>query len=158
MEKLRPAIKAMKDLSIEVTIEMERLKPSVHLPELCKMHKELHEALEIIEDLVKGLKALEEELSQETLPDLFEALKVDSIKAHSRTFVLGVTPYFNLAQNEYEQGLPWLREQGYGGIIKEGVNQQSLTSAMKAYTEEHGMFPPEFIKRHFKRKISIRKK
>lgn len=158
METVRPAIKAMKELSTEVTIEIEKLKPSINLPELCKMHKELHEALELIEDLVKGIKALEQELSEEILPDLFESLKVDSIKAHNRVFVLNATPYFSLAQNEYERGLPWLKDQGYGPVVKEGVNAQTLTAAMKAYMEEKGEYPPDFIKHYTKRKISIRKK
>lgn len=158
MDNIKSTIRAIKELNDESIVLMEKLSTSTNIPELCKFYKELTEGLELIDDLVKALKEIENELSTKILPDLFEATGVDSIKVHNRQFILTGRLFANMPMDMQAKGLPWLREVGYGAIIKEGVNSSTLSSAMKEYIEQNGKMPPEDCMTTFiKKGISVRK-
>lgn len=158
MDNLKPTIKALKDMSNEAIVEMEKMKVSTNIPEMCKFYKELTEGIELIDTLVKSLKEIEDELSAKTLPDLLEATGVDSIKVHNRQFVLTGRLFANMTQEMQPKGIPWVKSIGYGAIIKEGVNSSTLTTAIKEWMDHTGMVPPEEAVRIFiKKGISVRK-
>lgn len=158
METIKPTIKSLKDTSQEAIIEMEKLKNTTNIPELCKFYKELSEGIEVLESLMKSLSEIKEELSNKTLPDLFEATGVDSIKVHNRQFILTGRLFANMPLHMQEKGLDWLRKEGYSAIIKEGVNASTLSSAMKEYNNDTGKLPPEDAMTIFiKKGISVRK-
>lgn len=158
METIKSTIKSLKELSQEAIIKMEQLKDTTNIPELCKFYKDLTEGLELVEALVKSLKEIEGEISTKTLPDLLEATGVDSIKVHNRQFILTGRLLANMPLHMQEKGFKWLKEVGYGSIIKEGVNASTLSAAMKEYTENNGKLPPEDTMKIFiKKGVSVRK-
>lgn len=158
MDNLKPTVKTLKDMSNEAIVEMEKMKVSTNIPEMCKFYKELTEGLELIDTLVKSLKEIEDELSTKLLPDLLEATGVDSIKVHNRLFVLTGRLHANMTQEMQPVGIPWIKSVGYGAIVKEGVNQSTLSAAVKEWMEKTGEVPPEnAVKIFIKKGISVRK-
>lgn len=159
MEDAKEAIKLLKKVAEEAVSQLEKLRVSTNLVEVCKIYKELSDALELIEAYTKILNSVYSDISEQILPKLFEGLDVDSIKAHNRQFILNNRTFFSIPQEKQSEGYKWLKEHGYGMLVKDSVNAQTLSAAMNEYVDEKGEYPPEeAMTKYSKKYISIRKK
>lgn len=159
MEDLKHAIKLLRESTQDVMVAGESLKRTTNIPEICAFYKNVYEQLELLEELVGVIKSIKEEYSKKVIPNLFEAMQVDSIKTSGRSFIRMPEFRASIPQDKMEKGLEWLRNEGYGMIIKEGVNAQTLASAMREWIKEKGKLPPEDVMSiHTDHYISMRKK
>jgi len=131
---------------------------STNLPELLDAFRLLRENEEQLSTLHDALKQIKDKLSHETIPDIFESMGIDSIKAKGRNFILGTSFYASIPIDKREAGFQWLKDNRLGELITPTVNAKSLSSAVKAYIEASGQQPPEeAMSTHIKRNISVRK-
>lgn len=158
MESIKPAIKSLKDFSTEATIELEKFKTSTNIPELCRLYKEIKESLEVVEELVKTVTAVKEELSTRVLADLFESSQLDSIKTANRSFTYKGELHASMKPGKEDQCKEWIRSKGYSPIIKEGVHPSTLSTCMREFVDKTGEMPPDDLFNTFiKKSVSIRK-
>lgn len=158
MESTKEALKKLKQLAEEITTEREKLHTSTNIVDVCKFYRDVRDIHELIDSMNKIIGDVKSEFSEIILPDLMEALQVDSINMHGRTFSLTAKPYFSIPVAKQAEGFKWLKEHGFNSLIQEGVNPQSLTSALNGYIEEKGEMPPEeAISNYIKKSISVRK-
>lgn len=158
MEELKTALKSMHIACESAVIKAEALKATTNIPEICAFYRDIYESLSSFEELESILKGIKEEYSKRVIPTLFEAQDVDNIKTAGKLFVLNPEFRASMSQEKLEKGLAWLREKGYGMLIKEGVNAQTLTAAVKEYVKEKGELPPEDVMSiHMGHYISMRK-
>lgn len=158
METIKPTIKALKEYSVEATIELEKFKSSTNIPELCRLLKELKESLDMIEELVKTVNNVKEELSTKVLANLFENSNVDSIKTANRQFTYSGKLYASIKAGKHEEANEWFRNNGYEGAIKENVHPQTLSTCIREFNEEKGLLPPDDIFHIFiKKEVSVKK-
>lgn len=158
MDTIKPAIKAIKELSEEATVELEKFKRSKNLPELCRLFKELKESIELIEELTKTISSVKEELSTTILPSLFEDNEVDELKTSNRKFSYGAKLYTSIKAGMHEKAHEFLRKIGYEAAIKEGIHPQTLNTCIREYNAQNGTLPPDDIFHTFiKKEVSVRK-
>lgn len=158
MENAKEAIKLLKALVDDTVVQIEKLRVSTNITEVCKFYRDLHEVSSLIETYLDIMKSTRTEFSERILPDLFENLGVDSIKAHNRNFVLNSRAYFSIPKDKQQEGHKWLKEKGYEMLIKEDVNAQTLSAAMNEYVEIKGEYPPEEVmSKYIKKYISLKK-
>jgi hypothetical protein len=93
------------------------------------------------------------------MPDLFESNELDNITIANRVFIRGSRLYANIPEDKRLEAIKWLKDNGYAMLVKEGVNSNSLSAAMKEHVADKGEYPPEdIIKIHMGAQISMRKK
>lgn len=159
MEEIKTAVKALSKAANALLDQAEKHKQSTNVPEICAFYKTVYESIEPIEKLLEVFKNIKTEYSKQVMPALFQSLNVDSINTSGRQFILNPEFHASMPQNKQEKGMAWLREKGYDMLIKEGVNAQTLTGAMKEYIQEKGELPPEDVMTlHIGHYISMRKK
>lgn len=116
---------------------------------------ELDSLLEKISKIVKGVKT---DLSYKIIPDIMENLKIDSMRYDGRNFIRSIALRASIPEAKQEKGYQWLKDNGLGGVIKEGVNANSLSSVLSDFVEETGITPPEdCISLHRQPYIQVRK-
>lgn len=153
--------KAIKELAsaVENTVKYFGQIDFNDLPLLLKAFKQLREQKELLEACTKVLEGQYNLLSEDTIPKAFEANGIDSMSAHGRLFSLNNRTHYSVTAETKEEGFKWLRENELGELIKETVNSQSLTTALRTLIEEKGISPPDTaVKQHTKKYISVRKK
>lgn len=129
-----------------------------NISSLVNAFRVLGEFEEQVSQMQKVLKSIYNEYSYEIIPDVLETLELDSVKSNGRLFTKGVRRNASIPEDQKEKGFEWLRENGLGALIKEGVNSQALSAAVRSYIDEYGKKPPEeCIKVHDQRYISVRK-
>ena len=118
----------------------------------------IRDELDQLEERRKELTALEEQTERQ----LFELMMVEELEKFTRggrTFRPEIKTYASIRADCKEAAFQWLKENGYGDLVKEQVNTQSLTSLYKEL-EENGELPEEFISMlnvYQKQKVAIRK-
>jgi len=118
----------------------------------------IREELDRLEERRKELTALEERTEQQ----LFELMMVEEVEKFTRagrTFRPEIKTYASIKAECKEAAFQWLRENGFGDLIKEQVSAQALTSLYKEL-DENGELPEEFtsmLNVYHKQKIAIRK-
>lgn len=154
---LKETLKFLEASVMNTINELEHIEPS-NLPFLLKAFKQLNEDCSTLDALKKIIDAAYDKLSYEVIPTAMTAQEIDSVKIAGRVFFLNARLHASIPEAKREVGFAWLKENKYESLIKEGVNAQSLSAAMKAYFEENGKMPPEeAITVHTKTYTAIRK-
>jgi hypothetical protein len=126
---------------------------------------ELANRLITIRDEKEALSEREKELNkleEETERQLFELMISEDLEKFTyagRTFRPEVKTYASIRAECKEEAFAWLKENGYGDLVKEQVNAQSLTSLYKEL-DENGELPEEFaqlLNVYQKQKIAVRR-
>lgn len=118
----------------------------------------IRDELDRLEERRKELTALEEQTERQ-LFDLMMTEEVEKFTRAGRTFRPEIKTYASIKAECKEAAFQWLRENGYGDLIKEQVNTQSLTSLYKEL-DDNGELPEEFtamLNIYHKQKVAIRK-
>lgn len=129
-----------------------------NIAQLVESFRYLKSATDAIEQLLKSLNLLQEELSSDIIPTAMENVQLDSVKSKGYTYSLSVRTFASIPLDKQDKGYAWLKEVGGDAIIKPTVNAKTLSSFIVGYIEEHGKKPPEdAVSLHQKKYISIRK-
>lgn len=158
MNTIKKTVESLKE-TVDFLVEKksEHLKEP-NLPEICKFYKDMSAQLEAMAALLKVLAEIKREYSESIIPNLIEALNFDSVKVGGYNYIPTSRIQFSIPEEKKEAGFKWLRENGFDMLIKEGVNSQSLTSAMAEFIEEKGIVPPEeAMSKNTKKYIQVRK-
>ena len=118
----------------------------------------IRDELDRLEERRKELTALEEQTERQ-LFDLMMTEEVEKFTRAGRTFRPEIKTYASIKAECKEAAFRWLRENGYGDLVKEQVNPQSLTSLYKEL-DDSGELPEEFtamLNIYHKQKVAIRK-
>lgn len=157
-EELKEAIRVLRKAASNVVLKAEQLKVSTNIVEVCDFYKLIHESNELLNEQMELIAGTKKDLSYEILPGLFEANQIDSIKVKGKNIIHVASIHASLPEEQRLKGLNWLRSNGYGMVIKEGVNAQTLTAAVKSYIKEKGEMPPkEIFSVHMRGHITMRK-
>ena len=114
-----------------------------NIPELLEFYKLIYDSEHILDDLHKVLSSMKDKLSYETIPDTFESMGIDSIKAKGGNFIVGTRFNASIPLDKREAGYKWLRDNGLGALITPTVNAKSLSSAIKEHIETTAIEPPD---------------
>jgi hypothetical protein len=101
-------------------------------------------------------------LEEETERQLFELMISEDLEKFTyagRTFRPEVKTYASIKAEWKEEAFAWLKENGFGDLVKEQVNAQSLTSLYKEL-DESGELPEEFaqlLNVYQKQRIAVRR-
>lgn len=100
-----------------------------------------------------------QQLSYETIPEVLEAYKMQSVKIAGRNFILSTRVNANISEAQREVGYKWIIEEAkVPELIKPTVNAKQLASFVNSYFETHGKWPPEeAITVHMQNYIQVRK-
>jgi len=121
-------------------------------------YKQLREGLDQIEAFIKILAQLERELTEKTLPELFERHGIEGIKLFGRNFIPASRMFASIPAEKRAAGFAWLKAHGMGHLIQDNVNAQKLSSELTDYIQETAVGPPEeAISIHVKKYIQMRK-
>ena len=126
--------------------------------ELADRLLEIRDELNRMEERRKELTALEEQIEQQ-LFDLMMTEEVEKFTRAGRTFRPEIKTYASIKAECKEAAFRWLKENGYGDLVKEQVNTQSLTSLYKEL-DDNGELPEEFtsmLNIYQKQKVAIRR-
>lgn len=113
--------------------------------------------IETAEAVLDGLKKKKEEIEQGMFAMMVEE-GIDGLKHGGFSFTPSVRPFASLAADTKEEGFEWLRENGYGDLVKESVNANSLSSLYKELGADEA--PEEFralLNVHHKQQINVRR-
>jgi hypothetical protein len=102
----------------------------------------IKDRLDAIADEESELKK-EKEAVEKQLIDMMTAEEVEKFTRNGRTFFPQVKTNVSIKADEKEAAHAWLKENGFGDLVKEQVNAQSLTSWYKEMTEQ-GELPEDF--------------
>ena len=111
----------------------------------------LADSLKEAKDKKKKLEAEVKELTSEIEQldrDLSDAMAEEEVEKFSRngsTFYLSTRLYASPLAGQKEALFQALRENGFGELITETVNAQTLSSFVKEQTKENGEVVPEWI-------------
>src|SRR5262245_30052448 len=130
---------------------------NIHM--LLASYKQLHEADDRLKTLFDILHSLKNKVSNDTIPETFESMKIDgSIRVEGKNFVVVSRIRANIVKENTEEAYKWLRDNGYDDLIQTTVNANSLSSAVNELFEENATMPPkEVINTYSQRYTSIRK-
>lgn len=158
MASLNDVVRELTAVLTNLVPESERVKKSGNIVEAGQFYKMLYESYKSLDELTSLLCAMKDEFSKTICPDLFEANGVRSISIGGKKLTLSAKVRANMPYEKLSTGINWLRDNGYGDIIKEGVNANTLSSAMSAYIEEKNEMPPEnAMTIYIEKTISVRK-
>lgn len=141
-ENLRQAVIYLQKAVANAVVVTSQISPN-DLNTLLKAYKLLNDQADQIEAATKELNKMINRLKTEVIPKQLIDLEVDSIKMAGYNFILGTTTYASIPEDKREVGYKWLRDNGYGELIKETVHAKSLASIVKAIFEETAQDPPE---------------
>lgn len=151
---------ALKDLDKALTTfigSIDKLKQD-DVTGLLKIFKQLGEYVDELDATNDMASKVYKQLSYEVIPELFERLEMDSIKALGKNFVVGVRMNASIPADKREEGFRWLETHGLGSLIQPGVNPKTLSSAISNYFEENAEMPPaDAMSIHKQRYTSVRK-
>ena len=97
-----------------------------------------------LEALVKELTAEIEQLDRD-LSDAMAEEEVEKFSRNGSTFYLSTRLYASPLAGQKEELFRALRENGFGELITETVNAQTLSSFVKEQAKENGEVVPEWI-------------
>lgn len=118
--------------------------------------------------LDKSVAALEKALSEVksrlsfakevSMPQRMDAEAVKTFNTENFRVTRTARVFASITAEQIESAYDWLRDNGYGALIKETVNSSSLSAAAKELMQEGEELPEELFKVHMKDGISITKK
>lgn len=155
-KSLRETIKDLSAAVSKTSDYFSQLDPT-DLPNLLKSFKLLRDNRDSLKTCYELIEMLYKKCSEETIPNSFESMGFDSVKAHGKNFIVNTQLMANIPSEMREKGFEWLKENGLDGLIQNAVNAKSLSSAIKLYFENTAKLPPEdAIKTYQKRYTSIK--
>lgn len=121
-------------------------------------YRAIYEVDSLLDKLSKLVKAVKTDLSYKVIPEIMDNLKVDSMRYDGRNFIRSAVLRASIPEAKQSQGYQWLKDNGLKGLIKEGVNANSLSSVISDFIEETGIEPPEeCMTLHRQNYIQVRK-
>lgn len=109
-----------------------------------------------LKELNTEIEAVEAQLFQLMLEE-----EIQSFQRSGYTFYMQVSPYPSVLPEKKEEFYNWLKENGYGSLIQETINHNSLRAWVKEILEENGDELPEelqpILKIFEKQTVGIRK-
>jgi len=109
-----------------------------------------------LKELNTEIEAVEAQLFQLMLEE-----EIQSFQRSGYTFYMQVSPYPSVLPEIKEEFYNWLKENGYGSLIQETINHNSLRAWVKEILEENGDELPEelqpILKIFEKQTVGIRK-
>lgn len=111
--------------------------------ELADKLAEVRDSLDELESRQKELNKEKEQIERE-LFEMMLAEDVEKFTRNGRTFSPQVKTYASINAEYREAAFQWLKDNGFGDLVKEQVNTNSLTSWYKEQIEE-GELPEEFL-------------
>ena len=121
--------------------------------------KNLKERLDFKKDELKEIQKAYDVMRLETIPQMCEEAGVEGMKVEGvGSLILTGDMYVNIPAASREDTHTWLRDMGYGDLIKETVNSSTLKSWAKGMVERGDDLPDEeMIKMTPFTRASIRK-
>ena len=115
------------DLEAESAIQVDTAV-SLDIAQSCNKLLETQKKMAAIDEQLKTLKATENTLSEQTIPDLMHRAGVSLIKLDDGSKV-EVKPFYSarIPVSRTEEAFTWLRDNGHGDLIKNNVLQQGLS-------------------------------
>lgn len=125
-------------------------------------------AVDGLSTLDKSVAALEKALGEVkaklsfakevSMPQRMDAESVKTFNTDNFRVTRTARVFASITAEQIETAYEWLRDNGYGSLIKETVNSSSLSAAAKEMMQEGEELPEELFKVHMKDGISITKK
>jgi|SRR5882672_11072145 len=107
------------------------------LSSFCQQLAEYENKIKEYENLLKNLKEYARKFSEDKIPMLMQALQLNSLELDSGVKLSLKTEYFaNISEANKENAYRWLRENGYGGLIKEVHKEDIHGQTLKAFVKE----------------------
>lgn len=139
--------------------EEEAKTPTDEMVKLAEVYGEEKRSIKEAENKVEVRKG---ELAKQeaTLFAMLEGLEMDSFSSKGYTYFRKVDSYASVDAEETKAAFEWIKEAGFGEIIKLTVNARSLTSVLKEVFETTGEIPSESdgIKCRTVNRVGVRKK
>jgi hypothetical protein len=126
------------------------------IPEAVVYFAELRDTVKRLAEKTTALQKHIDELSQQSLPTLFENANVQTIKIDGVGRV-SVNDRWSASMLDKETGLSWLRQTGNQGLIIETVNAQTLGAFAKDETKAGRSLPSDIFRVSSTPYISITK-
>ena len=134
----------------------QRLENSRDLPDLLNTFAELREHRDELREYEKAVNAVYDKYSSEIIPERFDETGTTSHTSRDKRFTVSTRTYASIVKDAKAKAYDWLRNNGYGSIIKPTVNASELSSLVKSMLTEEGVQPPnELVNVHLKRGISV---
>ncbi len=118
----------------------ENVASETELSELSSSCLALHNAQEhikVYEEFLKDWKEIARKLVEDKIPTQMQALQLNSLTLDSGVKLSLKTEYFaNISNENKENAYQWLRENGYGGLIKEVHKEDIHGQTLKAFVKE----------------------
>ena len=123
------------------------------LSELIRTLEDMRAEKERLEDALKDVNAHKERQEQEIITammDLAEQSGLDSAAAFSvvvdgRKYGVSIKSYYSIKAEDRDEAFSRLRDLGLGDLIKESVDQRTLTSTLNTISEGNdGSLPEEY--------------
>lgn len=119
--------------------------------------RSLKAQLETQEGAVSATKAAIEKLTKQTIPEILEAMGADNARVPGvGTVYLQHKVFANVKADDRDRFHAWLRDNGFGDLIKDTVHPGTLTSFAKEQLEK-GVALPDFVQASFVTQAALRK-
>lgn len=156
--KLSVALEQLSQALTNTIVFFDDVKPD-DLPTLLKAFAELKTHKSRLDELAKSMNLLYATLNNKVIPDAFETLGFDSVKAGGRNFILSTRINANITEDKRAAAHRWLEDEAnVPDLIQSRVNPKQLASFVSEYFENNGKWPPEeLISVHMQNYIQVRK-
>lgn len=123
------------------------------LSQKIRVMEETRAEKEALEETMKSLNELKDAQEREiigAMMDIADASGLDSatqvsVVVDGRKYGVAIKSYYNIKAESRDEAFSMLRDLGMGDLIKESVDQRTLTSALAAAAEENGGSLPDEI-------------
>ena len=87
-----------------------------------------------------------DKIRKQELPDLLEELGVESMRVKGiGTVSLATDAYTSLKKENKPAGFKWLKDNGYGDVIKDDVNSSTMKALLKDLVRQGIEFPDDIF-------------
>ena len=142
---------------MEETTNYEAHQPKMF--ELADRLKELKDQKKEAERIVKEINAEIEQVNEE-LSQIMVAEEMQNFSRAGSLFYLSTKTFASPVKGQHEELYNWLKQNGYGDLVKETVHHQSLTAFIKEMLEEEEELPEDLqdkVNVHEKTIVGVRK-
>lgn len=162
LTRLNKACAELKDVVAQVREDHDRVVASGDHLEIIRHFNDVRIATELTKTSREDLKALEDKLSYEIIPDTLRTVGIKSVRVDGVGNV-GVSYRFacSIIDHETQGKIPafnWLRSHNHGDLIKETIAAPTLSAFAKNMIEDQGReLPGDLFKTSSHAYTSIRK-
>jgi hypothetical protein len=139
---MRQLLELMNDKSIEARELLLNLDKS-NMAATLDLYTQIKSVSDKVDALQKTFAELEQKLSYDIIPKMFEDIGCESFKRNGKNFF--VAARFNARINplEKEAAYTWLRDNKLGHIIQPNVNVKTLSAQVAEIFRETAKLPPD---------------